>query len=281
MFPSLFISILLYFLVKALPRPHSYLDKASFVGLALPFLLAITTVFLWLAAYKYKQPLLSTYSSKLTLGYFSSLLLALCLFYFVGKKARTGLVAALMILVLSSPFLLIMANKISHSLSRKKVDHQIKHVILLTVDTLRSDVLSCYNPLGVPTPHIDQLSSDGILFTKAISAGPWTLPSLSSVMTGLSPLVHRTTKSSSKLPDSFKTLAEYMTHSGYHTSGIGFNYYLHPRFNLSQGFVEYNFFPRSLGKALGTQMFQLLSKKYFRSYMSDASTRDLTQLAID
>lgn len=280
-FPSLFISILLYFLVKAFPRSHCYLEKASFVGLALPFLVAITTFFLWLAAYEYKQPLLSTYSSNLTLGYFSSLLLALCVFYFVGKKARIGLVAALMVVVLSSPFLLIIGNKISHSLSSKRADHQIKHVILLTVDTLRSDVLSCYNPLGVPTPHIDQLSSDGILFTKAISAGPWTLPSLSSMMTGLSPLVHRTTKSSSKLPDSFKTLAEYMTDSGYHTSGIGFNYYLHPRFNLSQGFVEYNFFPRSLGKALGTQMFQLLSEKYFRSYMSDASTSDLTQLAID
>ena len=150
--------------------------------------------------------------------------------------------AALLIIVLLSPFLLTIATNISHNLWTKKIDDQIHHVILVTVDTLRPDVLSCYNPLGVPTPHIDQLSQDSILFSKAISAGPWTLPSLSSLMTGLSPFVHRTTKSSSKLPDRFKTLAEYITEAGYYTTGIGFNYYLIPSINLSQGFVEYDFF---------------------------------------
>lgn len=158
---------------------------------------------------------------------------------------------------LSLAFIVIIANKISQNLSKKNTDHQIKHVILLTVDTLRSDALSCYNPQGVPTPHIDQLSSDGILFSKVVSAAPWTVPSFSSIMTGLSPSVHLATKSSSKLPDRFKTLAEYMTEAGYYTTGIGFNYYLIPSINLSQGFVEYNFFQES----------------------SEPSTSDITKLA--
>ncbi len=60
-------------------------------------------------------------------------------------------------------------------------------VIIISVDTLRSDRLPAYGYRGVETPHIDALRSDGILFTSAYAHVPLTLPSHVSMLTGLLP----------------------------------------------------------------------------------------------
>lgn len=49
-------------------------------------------------------------------------------------------------------------------------------VILITIDTLRADHLSCYNPNAAPTPNIDSLAERGTMFTNAFSLIPITLP---------------------------------------------------------------------------------------------------------
>jgi arylsulfatase A-like enzyme len=152
-------------------------------------------------------------------------------------------------------------------------------VILLTVDTLRADVLSCYGSEEVSTPNIDQLAKDGVLFTNAISPAPWTLPSFSSIMTGLSPLVHKTTKVNSQLPDNLSTLAERMRDSGYLTVAIVDNGFLSPHSNISQGFLEYNFFPRySIGSSVGVKLLEQFFPKKFKL---ETTTTELTQEAVD
>ena len=62
-----------------------------------------------------------------------------------------------------------------------------ENVILIIVDTLRSDHLGCYGYKGVETPHIDDLAQKGIRFEEAISNVPITLPSISSILTSLTP----------------------------------------------------------------------------------------------
>ncbi|MGA7614592.1 MAG: sulfatase-like hydrolase/transferase, partial [Thermoanaerobaculia bacterium] len=60
-------------------------------------------------------------------------------------------------------------------------------VILISVDTLRADHLPAYGYRGVATPAIDALRRDAILFENAYSQVPLTLPSHSSILSGLLP----------------------------------------------------------------------------------------------
>jgi hypothetical protein len=64
------------------------------------------------------------------------------------------------------------------------------NVILITLDTLRSDRLSCYGSEVVDTPNIDRFASEGVRFTNAASTVPFTLPAHSSILTGTYPPHH-------------------------------------------------------------------------------------------
>ena len=143
--------------------------------------------------------------------------------------------------------------------------HDIPVVIVISADTLRADRLSCYRrERAVATPGIDALADDGILFERSTSAAPWTLPSLASIMTGLSPSVHSVVDVDSRLPDSVTTLAESMQRAGYHTGAIVLNDLLHPKSNLVQGFDDYNFltFP-SYGRSIGRRALETVFPMHF------------------
>lgn len=57
-------------------------------------------------------------------------------------------------------------------------------VILISVDALRSDFIGAYNSKAAPTPALDQLAADGIVFDHAVAPSNWTLPSVAAFMTG-------------------------------------------------------------------------------------------------
>lgn len=63
-------------------------------------------------------------------------------------------------------------------------------IIVISIDTLRSDHLPAYGYAQVRTPAIDALAADGILFERAYSNVPLTLPSHVSILTGLLPPDH-------------------------------------------------------------------------------------------
>jgi arylsulfatase A-like enzyme len=156
-----------------------------------------------------------------------------------------------------------------------------RHVILLSADTLRADALSCYDEAGVRTPRIDRLAADGVVFRRAISPAPWTLPSVASILTGLSPKVHLVTTLKSRLSDRATTLAEHMGRAGYHTAAIVQNDLLRARVNLSQGFAEYVVLHEpSYGGALGAW---LLQKVLPASHPSPPwpSIEDHTRIAVE
>jgi len=64
------------------------------------------------------------------------------------------------------------------------------NVILVTIDTLRADRLSCYGSSLVETPHIDRFAAEGVRFENAASTVPFTLPAHTSIMTGTYPPRH-------------------------------------------------------------------------------------------
>ena len=115
------------------------------------------------------------------------------------------------------------------------------NVLLVTLDTTRADRLGCYGNPNIKTPVIDGLARDGILFTKAYSAGPTTLPSHSTMMTGLYPIHHGARANSVyRLSEKHPTLAQIMSDSGYATGAVISAFVLDSRFGLARGFDTYN-----------------------------------------
>jgi arylsulfatase A-like enzyme/Tfp pilus assembly protein PilF len=123
------------------------------------------------------------------------------------------------------------------------------NLLLITIDTLRPDRLSCYSPKYVRTPAIDALAAGGVLFEKAFSHTPTTLPSHADILLGVTPYthgVHENTKS--KVPAGFLTLAEHLKRNGYATGAFVGAFSLDSRFGLNRGFDVYDdAFPRTAG----------------------------------
>ena len=57
-------------------------------------------------------------------------------------------------------------------------------IVLISIDTLRSDHLPVYGYDAVDTPYIDRLRQDSILFEHVYSPYPLTLPAHVSLLTG-------------------------------------------------------------------------------------------------
>ncbi len=128
----------------------------------------------------------------------------------------------------------------------------LPHVVLITVDTLRRDSLSLYDPDAPATPRLEELARDSLVFEQAVAPASWTKPSLASLQSGLSPAVHGVKQIGDRLSDEVDTLADLFTAAGYVTGLIGFNPYLEPTGNLAQGFQHYRGYPRGrLGISLG------------------------------
>ena len=114
------------------------------------------------------------------------------------------------------------------------------NVILIVVDTLRADHLSCYGKRN-QTPAIDALAADGTRFSHAYSQASWTRPSFGTIFTSLYPSSHRAIHKSDALPDAVVTLAETMQGAGYATVGFANNINVAPLFGFQQGFDQYVF----------------------------------------
>lgn len=60
-------------------------------------------------------------------------------------------------------------------------------------DQFRGDALGCLQQEPVQTPHLDQLASEGILFTEAVSSYPVSSPARAMLMTGMYPMANGVT----------------------------------------------------------------------------------------
>src|SRR5207237_479705 len=60
-------------------------------------------------------------------------------------------------------------------------------VILISIDTVRADHLPMFGYRGLETPNLDAFRDEAVLFTNAYSQVPLTLPSHTSILTGLLP----------------------------------------------------------------------------------------------
>lgn len=115
------------------------------------------------------------------------------------------------------------------------------NVLLITIDTLRPDRLSCYSSEHIQTPNIDSLAERGALFLKAFAHTPETLPSHTNILLGTTPLYHGVHDNQNFIVrDEFLSLAEHLKNAGYATGAFVGAFPLDSRFGLTQGFDVYD-----------------------------------------
>jgi len=115
------------------------------------------------------------------------------------------------------------------------------NVLLVTFDTVRADHVGCYGATPSPTPNLDRLAREGVLFERAMTPVPLTLPSHATMMTGQIPSRHGVRVNGAYiLPPSAETLAEAFGRAGYQTGAFVSAFVLHRQFGLAQGFDAYD-----------------------------------------
>jgi arylsulfatase A-like enzyme/uncharacterized membrane protein YbhN (UPF0104 family) len=115
------------------------------------------------------------------------------------------------------------------------------NVLLVMVDTLRADHLSCYGNTEVSTPNLCRLATDGGTVFQGFSHASWTKPATASLLTSLVPTSHGAMSKPSSLSAEITTVAEAFQQHGYATGGIVSNINLAESFGFQQGFDEYHY----------------------------------------
>jgi arylsulfatase A-like enzyme len=163
------------------------------------------------------------------------------------------------------------------------------NVVLVTVDTLRADHLSCYGYERPTSPFLDSLAAAGARCADAVAPASWTKPSTGTILTGLYPSRHGALYhgSSLHLPEGERTLAEAFRQRGYVTAGFVANPNVKAVFEFDRGFDEYFDAPvqdtltlASLRtSAFGGMLMRLLRHKFNWNYENDIASMNRHVLA--
>jgi arylsulfatase A-like enzyme len=119
------------------------------------------------------------------------------------------------------------------------------NVLLISLDTVRQDALSCYGhrPRHAPdvatTPVLDAFAAQGVRMADGYAPSSWTLPSHISLLTGVSPLVHAVETEGRTLDPGMTTMAQILGENGYRTYGVYSAPYLEPHWGFGRGFDAY------------------------------------------
>ncbi|MCJ7679696.1 MAG: sulfatase-like hydrolase/transferase [Candidatus Aminicenantes bacterium] len=116
-----------------------------------------------------------------------------------------------------------------------------KNLLIVTIDTARTDRIGCYGYQHSSTPNIDALAGKGMIFERAFAQTPMTLPSHTNIFLGTTPPYHGVHENANFIVDEkYLTLAEHLKENGYSTGAFIGSYALDSRFGLAQGFDVYD-----------------------------------------
>ena len=109
-------------------------------------------------------------------------------------------------------------------------DH--RNVLIVSVDTLRADRLGSYgnDTWGeTPSPHIDALAADGVLFERCLAPRGQTHPSIASMLTGKFPITTGVRENIHSLDPMDTTLIQLLQQAGFQTGVFLANFSTNPR----------------------------------------------------
>ncbi|MDJ0848737.1 MAG: sulfatase [Myxococcota bacterium] len=116
---------------------------------------------------------------------------------------------------------------------------RVRHVVLVTVDTLRPDRLGAYGYAAARTPEIDALAARSLRYERAYAHSSLTLPSVTSILTGRVPGRHGLVSNAGTLRASVDTLASTLRAAGFRTAGFVGSWVLRSESGLDRGFEHY------------------------------------------
>jgi arylsulfatase A-like enzyme/Tfp pilus assembly protein PilF len=114
-------------------------------------------------------------------------------------------------------------------------------VLIVTLDTVRADHLGTYGDSLAHTPHLDALAARGFRFDRHMTPVPITLPSHTTLFTGLTPPAHGVRDNGTFVASAeLFTLAELYRDAGWATAAFVGAFPVESRFGLDQGFEVYD-----------------------------------------
>jgi len=131
------------------------------------------------------------------------------------------------------------------------------NIVLIVIDTLRSDHLPMYGYKKNTAPFMTELASQGIVFENAFSASSWTSPATASIFTSLYPYQHgvlmgllairnaqkiNPNLTINRIPEKIETITEVLKKEGYQTYGVADNLNIGKRQGFTQGFDKFRTF---------------------------------------
>jgi len=149
-------------------------------------------------------------------------------------------------------------NPIIYSLEDSKKEKP--NVILISIDTLRADHLSCYGYRRATSPNIDKLAKDGVLFFNCYSSTSWTLPAHISLLTSLNSYYHQVYFPFQKMDEKLITLADMLRNNNYFCVAFTGGGYLSATYGFAKGFDVYKEFKIKGNISLRYDEVELLSK---------------------
>ena len=119
------------------------------------------------------------------------------------------------------------------------------NVVVITLDTMRADHMGCYGYFRNTSPNLDELARSSVLFERCLVPMSTTLPSHTSMFTGVWPAEHGVLANLKKQfiyerDPSLVTLAEIFEAAGYRTAAFVSAYPLRAEAGLATGFEVYN-----------------------------------------
>ena len=143
------------------------------------------------------------------------------------RRQRSTIVAALLAALCSSP-----------SCSRSQSPSTARHLVLVTIDTLRADRVGVYGGMDL-TPRLDRIAREGAYAANAMTHVPLTRPSHATMFSGLLPweVGVRDNLAPVELPPS-PLLAEILKGAGFQTAAFVSSIVLERRGGFGRGFDQ-------------------------------------------
>lgn len=157
------------------------------------------------------------------------------------------------------------------------------NIVLIVIDTLRSDHLPFYGYSRDTAPFLSKVAAESAVFEKVYSTSSWTAPATASLFTSLYPFQHgvvmglRATRTLQKkdikiklnrIPDELHTIPELLKEKGYKTYAVTDNINICKEEGFAQGFDRFINYKYKTAKVVNDELKRLekeikSSKKYF------------------
>lgn len=151
-----------------------------------------------------------------------------------------------------------------------KTSEKVKpNVLLIVLDTLRADHLGAYGYSRNTSPNLDKFARENTLFKYAVTAAPWTPPSISAILSGLYPSSHqmmppnnrdKARDGSYRLKGNVNLISEILKGWGYKTGYVSPNPWITEEFGFNQGFDDFKYLYRERAELISKGALELLDQ---------------------